>query len=306
MRHLWLVAVLLLTAPDPLVAQNPTASPLDWWGADSDRVAFVTTHGHAFRRTHLVVWAPIDSLDSHWLSAFVDSLDASLAAVKALLRGPYPWQRIGDRPVVYVFSPGRFISHASGQDTVFISLDHIRRGEAPYLHEAAHELIVPAPPFYPSEYPDSMEEVRRAATFPQWLSEGLPDYLAQAVAESNGFREGDIFAIGGLAKADSTCGARLAVNPRRAEIVAKVGGLGRLEALSTTDRAEVASAFYACSQSFTRYLVNRIGMRAVVNLFPAIPRDTWLAELTSAAQSTLPALRRAWLDTLGVRIDPQY
>jgi hypothetical protein len=180
-----------------------------------------------------------------------------------------------------------------------ISLNRVRQGQAPFLHEASHELLAPPPPFYPYEYPDSAAEERAAARFPQWLSEGLPDYLAQAAAAATGFREGDVFEIGGLTKVDSTCAARLSTSPRRPEILAKVGGQGRLDALLTTERQEVAPTFYACSHSFTKYLVDRIGVRAVVALFPSIQAGTWVADLAEAAGETLPALRRAWLRRLG-------
>jgi len=298
MRPLWIAALAIAAPGAGLHSQDSTASRLDWWSADSDRVAFVTAHGQAYRHPQVIVWAPTDSLDPVWLPHFVDSLAENMAALRGLIGGPHPWQRIGNRPVVFFFSPGRFISHATGQDTVFIALTHIRRGVAPFLHEAAHELLVPAAPFYPFEYPDSTEGERRAAHFPFWLSEGLADYLAQAVAGSTGFHEGDIFTIGGLDKVDSTCAARVASHPRREEILARVGDQGRLEALYTTERGEVAPTYYACSQAFTKYLVQQVGVPVVVKLFPAIRRDDWLQRLEAAAGMSLPAIRRAWLTTL--------
>jgi hypothetical protein len=289
---------LLLALSGRLSAQAQAPVPLDWWSEDSSRVAFVTAHGQARHYPDLVIWALTDSLDPGWFASFADSLATGLSSVRALLGGPQPWQRIGQRPLVYYLSPGRFISHATGQDTVFISLGHVRRGWAPFLHEGAHELLAPPPPFFPFEYPDSLAGEQAAARFPFWLSEGMADYVAQAVVQVTGFREGDVFAIGGLARVDSTCRARLSGHPRRAEIAAKVGGLGRLESLFTTERQEVAPTFYACSQSFTKYLVDRVGLGAMVALFPRVPDGTWLAELESRAGASLPGLRRAWLAAL--------
>lgn len=185
--------------------------------------------------------------------------------------GDHAWQRIGQRPITFYFSPGRFISHASGAGSVFISLTRVRQRNAPFLHEAAHELLAPSGLFSPFEYADSIAGERAAARFPQWLSEGFPDYLAQMTASATGFHEGDVFDIGGLAQVDSVCAARLARSPRRAEILEKVGGTGFLQALFTTERAEVAPVFYACSQSFTKYVVDRVGIRAVV---AAVPRHS--------------------------------
>lgn len=114
-----------------------------------------------------MVWVSTDSLDPIWFAHFADSLALSVGSQKSFLGGPYPWQRIAKRPIVFILSPGQFISHATGQDTIFISLDHLRGGWAPFLHEAAHELLAPPVPFWPYEYPDSLAEERSAASFPQ-------------------------------------------------------------------------------------------------------------------------------------------
>jgi hypothetical protein len=283
-----------------LGAQAQPPAQLDWSADDSARIAFATTHARAFPRAHAIVWAPVDSLDPTWLAGLVDSLDQALAHLEALIGGPYPWQRIADRPVRFYLSPGRFVSHASGRDAVFISLRAVRERYAPYLHEAAHELLAPPAPFSPWEYPDSAAQEAAAARFPVWLSEGLADYVAQTAAAATGFPEGDVFEIGGLARADSACAARLSTSRRRTEIVEKVGGNGRLEALFTDERAQVAPIFYACSQSLTKYLADRIGLRTVVVLFSRVPSGAWLADLESAAGESLEAMRRAWLAGIGM------
>lgn len=291
-------AFVLAISPIALRAQTPPPTPLNWDSDDSARVAFATTRGRAYRSGQVIVWAPPESLAARWLDAFVDSLATGIDAMRRLMGGPYPWQRIGERPITYYLSPGRFVSHASGAGAVFISLTRVRSGGAPYLHEAAHELLAPPAPFSPFEYTDSVTAERAAARFPQWLNEGLPDYLAQATASATGFHEGDVFEVGGLAKVDSTCAARLAQSPRRAEILEKVGRSGRLEALFRTDRAQVAPVFYACSQSFTKYVVDRAGIRAVIAAFPGIPSGTWVTDLDSAAGTSLETLRHAWIEAL--------
>jgi hypothetical protein len=299
-RTLLAAALVLATRAGVGTAQAKPPAVLNWWADDSANIAFVTTHGRAWYGTNAIVWAPADSLDPAWLAAFSDSLDGSLGWLKAFMGAPYDWQRIENRPVVFYLGPGRFISHASGRDAVFISLTRIRQRDAPALHEASHELLAPPAPFAPWEYPDSATEERIAAHFPFWLSEGLPDYLAQATSAATGFHEGDVFDIGGLALVDSVCAARLSASPRQAEILEKVGGQGRLEALYTTDRGEVAPTFYACSQSLTRYLVDRIGIRSTVLLMPAIKAGSWQAELEAAAGQPVATLRDAWLVTLGL------
>ncbi|MEP7326081.1 MAG: hypothetical protein ABI836_09055 [Gemmatimonadota bacterium] len=249
----------------------------------------------------IVVWAPDDSLDGGWLAALVDSLGRGVAGLDSLIGSPYPWQRIGSRPLNYYLSPGRFVSHASGNGAIFISLTRVRGRNAPFLHEAAHELLAPPVPFSPDEYRDSVAIARAEEKYPLWLNQGFADYVAQAVSAATGFKEGDVFEIGGLAVVDSVCAARRASSPRRKEILSKVGDQGFLDALFTTERADVAPIYYACSQSFTQYVVDRIGVRRVVALFPHVPDGTWLADLKAAAGAPLDRLRVAWLGTLGVQ-----
>jgi len=67
----------------------------------------------------------------------------------------------------------------------------------------------------------------------------------------------------------------------------------------TTERQAVAPTFYACAQSFVKFLVARVGLQAMVELFPLIREgkvDERLAQLT---QSSLPLLRAEWLRTIG-------
>jgi hypothetical protein len=107
-----------------------------------------------------------------------------------------------------------------------------------------------------------------------------------------------VFAIGGPGKGDSVCAARLEHSAHRDSVLHAVGGVGRPAALSTTDRAVVAPVFYACSQSFTKLVVGRAGVRSVVALFPRIPVGAWVSDLEAAAGASLDSLRRAWLNRL--------
>jgi hypothetical protein len=62
----------------------------------------------------------------------------------------------------------------------------------------------------------------------------------------------------------------------------------------------VAPIYYACSQSFTKYLVGRIGLPATVALFPRISDGSWRTVLETAAGESLEGVRRKWLTALGV------
>jgi len=295
MRVIHSALLLVIAGAAPAFAQTPVTALVDWSSDDSARVADLMARGRPYTRASVILWAPPDSLDQAWLASFADTLDAGVASLKALIGGPHDWQRLGTRRIHFYLSPSRFVSHADGRGGVFIAMARARERSAPFLHEAVHELLAAPPPFYPFEHGDSIAWERAAAKFPYWLTEGLADYLAQTTAAEWGFPEGDVFEVGGLGKVDSVCAARLAENPRGDEIRERIGRTGPLRALFTAERGEVAPTYYACSQSFTKYVVARTGLPALVALFPAIPRGTWRASLEQAAGEPLEQLRRSWL-----------
>jgi hypothetical protein len=305
LRFVYAIALLASSA----LACRPLAAPsapapaaqLDWSADDSNRVAWLERHGRVVRGRHAIVIAPADSITDAGQRALADSLDRGVAAIERLMGAPYTWQRIGERPVKVYVSPDRFISHASGQDVVFVSLARVRNGTAPFLHETSHELLSPTAPFAPWEYADTLVGKQIAERWPLWLTEGLPDYLAQTVAAQERLHEGDVFAIGGLTAVDSVCAARARINPRRAEWLHMIGAAGRPQGLFTTDRATVAPAFYACAQSMTKFLVDRVGLKEVVALFPAIKAGRFETELARVAGMPVAELRRRWLEKLRLK-----
>ncbi|MFN8571248.1 MAG: hypothetical protein U0132_04270 [Gemmatimonadaceae bacterium] len=296
-----LLGMHVLLGAHTIMAQATAAKPLDWSAEDSSRIAELRASGQQVTRPHAVLWAPRDSIARATLAALADSVDRGLTAVMELIGAPMSWQRIGSNPVIYYLSPNRFVSHASGLGAVFIAVSRVRDGTAPFLHEALHELLAPHPPFWWDEYPDSINQAEHRAQQPLWLMEGMPDYLAQVAADRAGVHEGDVFQIGGNAGTDSACVNRVTASSKGDEILASVGRNQRLEALFTTDRATVAPAFYACSRSFAKFIVGRIGVPAAVDLFPAIQRGEWEQQLERVAREPTQGLRRAWLMSLGLR-----
>ena len=301
-----ILSALVLVIPILVCAQatpKPAPQSLNWSDDDSSRIAWLEVNGRRIAGKQAIVWAPPDSLSALHQAALVDSIDVGLALVRRSMGQLRPWQRIANRPVRYYFSTGRFIAHASGNDAVFIPVNRVLSGLAPYLHEAAHELLAPTAPFYGWEYADSVRGAAAARNMPLWLFEGVPDYLAQSAAQVGRLHEGDVFAIGGLAKVDSVCAARALTSPRRDEILRTVGATGQVEALFTTERAQVAPIFYACAQSMTKLLVETIGVQQTVDLFPAMQDGTWEAAIVTAATVPLATLRQRWLVRLGLAVE---
>lgn len=304
MKHAILVAALtsaLLACHSTPRPPAPAPQTLDWNADDSAHIAWLDTHGRRMAAGGVVVAAPPEEMPEAWQAALVDSLDRGVVELRRLI-GSHSWQRMGDQPIRYYLVSERMISHASGKGVVFISMFHVRNGQAPYLHEAAHELLAPPPPFFYAEYPDTVEAEAKFQAMPYWLAEGLPDVLARQAASAAQTVEGDVFKIGGLGKADSTCAARLRDNPYRAPLLRAIGGEGAVDALFTTDRPKVAPTFYACAQSMANYLVARIGMEAAVALFPVMKSGDWHGSFERAVGMPVAAFGAAWRARLG--LDP--
>ena len=289
------MTVVLACRPVP----PPAPQPLNWNAGDSARVAWLDANGRRMTGEFIELLAPPAEMSEAWQAALLDSLDRGVAALRRLV-GSHEWQRLGDRPIRYYLVAERMISHASGNGVVFVSMHHARSGDAPYLHEAGHELLAAPRPFFYVEYPDTVQAEAWFQGAPYWLMEGLPDLLAQQAASAAGTVEGDVFRIGTVEQTDSTCAARLAESPHRADLLRTMGGRGAVDALFTTDRAQVAPAFYACARSMAKFLVEQVGMERAVELFPAIKSGTWPAELERAAGMPVAALTAGWRSKLGL------
>lgn len=300
--HLGLL--LRLIAPAAGSAQPPAPPAfLNWSADDSARIAYLAANGYRVERPNAVLWAPRDSINEVWMRALADTLDRGVAGLRRLMKAPYAWQRLGSTaPVTFYISAGRFVSHGTGYGAVFIPVSRVKERLAPFLHEASHELLAPKPPFYYREFTDTIVGARVADNTPLWLFEGLPDYLAHSVAPAIGLHEGDVFEVGGLAKSDSSCAARVKSSPRGGEIIAAVGRGTRPEALFTTQRLAVAPIFYACGQALTRYLVELLGVRQTVELMPAMARGDWATVIRKHGGVSIETFRTRWLQRIGLAV----
>ncbi len=255
------------------------------WGQDSARVALLEAGGSRYTASDVVVWTPGD-VDPAYAQALTDSLNEGVIAVKAFVGAPLPWARLGAGAVTYYFPPDTFVSHASGRGAVFISWWRVEGGSAPFKHEALHEVLEPI---------DQASDSAFESVVSHWLSEGLPDHVAEVVAERTGLREGDVFDLGGTHGVDAVCRERLG-GPWGSRILPYIPGRGRPPQLMTTARREVAPAFYACANSFSKYLVGRLGIAPVVSLLSYVDA---LPPLEEAAGATVEELRRDWLRAIG-------
>jgi len=264
---------------------------LNWSADDGARIATLEKSGRRIEGTHMLVWHPPSLLPSD-ADRLLRRLDPAVAALRAKV-GRHAWQVVPTGKITYYLSDDAFVSHASGRAAVFVPMARVIDGRAPYLHEAMHELLASSAADPPSA--DGAPPVRR----PLWLTEGLPDYVAQVVAGEVGMVETGPFASGGLAGADAVCAER-ARTVDGATMLPFVGGPGRPDVLFTTDRARFAPTFYTCALSFTKFLAGRAGLDALVGLFGVPPSGT-ASRLDALGGRPLDAHRAEWRAAIGLK-----
>lgn len=280
-----LAATLILTA----VLAQATAQPLNWAGDDGPRVDALKKTGVRVEGAHVVLWTPADALTDEQRRDLVKKLDLGLPAVKRLI-GRHPWQVVGDEKITYYVSRDRFVSHATGRGAVFIPLVRVEDGKAPFFHEVSHE--------YLAARRAGASAASRPGSRPLWLMEGLADFIGQSAAGEAGVVEGDVFDAGGLTGVDRVCATRLQ-EPIGRQVVAAIGENAELPALFTTDRQTVAPTFYACSFSFTKFLVGKVGLGEVVALMPLLSTGGVPKRVEQLTHTTIARLRDEWLRTIG-------
>jgi len=274
-----------------IVLAQSSAQPLNWAGDDGPRVEALKKTGVRTEGAHAVLWTPSDTLTDEQRRDLVEKLDLGLPVVKRLV-GRHSWQVVGDEKITYYVSADRFVSHATGRGAVFIPLVRVQDGKAPFFHEVSHE--------YLAHRPTTARTAPRPGSRPLWLMEGLADFVGQSAASEAGVVEGDVFDTGGLAGVDGVCATRLR-EPIGKQVVAAMGENAELPALFTTDRQTVAPTFYACSFSFTKFIVAKIGLDETVALMPLFASGGVPKRIEQLTHTTVARLREEWLRAIGAQ-----
>jgi hypothetical protein len=277
------------TAPPPPVA-------IDWSADDAARVADLTATGERREGAQVILFTPRGVLEDAQEAALLERLDKGVKALRGVV-GTHEWQVVKDQKLTYYICPDRFVAHASGRAAIFVPIVRVQDGRAPFLHEAGHELL--ATFARPVGATDPAQRERVLSSRPLWLGEGLADYVGQTAASRAGVTEGDVFDIGGLAGADAACRERLK-GPRGADVLPFIGAVGAPAALFTTDRQQVAPIFYACGTSFTKHLVDRIGLAETIALMPHIVPGTVLPRIEQVAGVPMDRIRADWRAAIGL------
>jgi hypothetical protein len=173
----------------------------------------------------------------------------------------------------------------SAPPRTFLASDRVRRGAAPYLHEAVHHLVFRL-------------AVQRSDGEPHfWAFEGFPSYVEDAVVTRFGGVAGRVFVAGGNETVDDEARAALgtAQGRRVLEFIGRVGVPSGME-----DRQNVAKPFYVLAQSLTKHLIETVGLDAFVwSLVPHLlnaPGFEW--EVQRLSGKSLDRLVAEWREKI--------
>lgn len=271
---------------------QPPADTIDPRSPDEGYVAALSGPGGASATAgRVIVYVPAGAMSGADLRELAESLSRGFEGLVEFTHSPRGWQHVPSS-VSYYFHAEMTISHADpDKDRLFIAFPRLLNGQAPLLHEAVHLLQFPS-----TEYIAANPWIDDDHVGSLWLFEGLANYVGSSVAAKTGIAEGDPIGWGTLEEADAKCSAA-ASTPLAAEILPFVGAPGAPAAiLSRARRLEVAPPFYACSTSFTKFVVAAAGIEAVVDALAA--RDSGAA-IANATGKSIESLRADWRKQIG-------
>ncbi len=268
--------------PQSLMSGHTLTVP---YGEDERRADELRTTGERRQGRWVLLFTPTGT-DDPAEDALLVQLDNGVAALYRIV-GRHDWQVLRTPIITIYVSAERFEPHTYGRG-VFVPLERLQHeGPALVLHEAAHDVLRSVAP-----------GDRVPVPFPFWLTEGLADYVTLVAADRAGLRGESARYPGGSRSADAACSTGL--KGRHGNTVAPhIGGAGAPSTGRIADGDEVIPLFRACSTSFVKYLVESVGLPAVIGLMPLLSTPPEAASFhIYAVQRKIEQLTGAPLDTL--------
>jgi len=254
---------------------------------DSVNITYLVNTGVQIKKGRTIAWFPKDSLSEKHMNELVDTINLGIAAAEKFIGAPLSWQyHQKDEPFTYFFRLDTFIAHTNG-GFISIRFDLVRKGTAPWLHEVMHEML-------DAKADDSIPRSAWRENMPQWLVEGLPEYISREVYKQLGWTYFDL-SRKVIIDMDRACKDDLKEENGKYAL-SYIGKKGRMDNLATTDRLKYAFAFYHCSCSFTKYLVEQKGFAPLLHSLSASPYVQ--QEYEKSTHSSLDILKSSWLKKL--------
>ena len=204
---------------------------------------------------------------------FANLLDQGIADVESYLRPAAP-DGLREGRITYRVGADLPYSMTRGR-TVSLMVERVRTDSAPYLHETVH-VLVPSP--------------NRSV----WLREGFASYVESYVSENIGGYDARVFARTGNRGVDGEAARWLGGEAGRT-VLPWVGTPGEPPEM-VEERRRVAAPFYVLSQSFSKFLVGKIGLGRVLTLVSSPDPEAVLLRVSGRSVSDWKA---EWLGLIG-------
>ena len=298
-KHFSLVVAFIVIAALQADSQIPDFSKVpNVHENDSASVTDLVHHGIKITRQKVICWFPADSFPRKRMNEIADTINMGVAAAEKFLNAPLPWQvHPFNEPYVFYFRTDSFVSHASGAGFVSVPSWRIKKGKAPWLHEALHEMLNTKSGSWQDTIKVSEEEWK--TKMPLWLFEGLPDYISIEVSRNNNLNWFDVFSNSSQMNIDSVF--REDMNERNEHasyILSHIGEKGVIPELSSKDRKKYAPAFYHGSCSFVAYIVRMYGIDPLLAAVSSFQKEQETLEAMTG--KPLAVLKKEWLDKLKI------
>jgi hypothetical protein len=259
------------------------AAAQDQAAADSFLASHVRATGERHATPRVVIWNAPGGFPDADVRAFAQDVARGLDAIERIVGRRFDTAHYAE-DTIQIFIAGEVgPSHVYGgyaharHDRPYLFLDaaKVGAGQAPYLHELTH-----------------LVAWRYAS---HSLREGLASYVELEASSMGWGLSSGLFGMTDAAAAEARARELLAT-PAAVNVAPHVGRGGPAPAAVTaTDNPRARGAYYVLSQSFVRFLVDRIGMHRVVRLYETAETDDAYVEVTGVPLETWQAEWKAGL-----------
>ena len=260
----------------PVVADDSIASALRAGVAQGTAVRFA--EGHA------VLWIAGGALTDEQAGAFAASVDRGLTRLSALLGRSLDRAHYDEDTLQLFIADGIGVSHVYGgyshashrRPYLYLDAARVRRGDAPYLHEATHILA----------WQFGSHSLREGIA--SWAEAVL---IGEGVSSSTG-----LFGMGSRTVADRRA-RELVHDTALAHVVLAIGRAGMPDpGITSPASPRTRESYYVMSQSFASFLIEHIGIAGTLALHEAAGTDEAYQRTTG---HPLERWRGDWLAALG-------
>jgi len=262
---------------------------------DSLNITYLINNGVRISNGKVICWFPKDSLSEKRMNEITDMLNAGIRGAEEFINAPLSWQvHKPTDPYTFFFRFDRFVSHGSGAGFVCIPFWRIKEGKSPWLHEAMHEMLFTTTGDW---FDPAIPEKDWKENMPDWLFEGVPDFIALEVCSAKNLPWFDVFSNSSQRNIDSLFIEDLKSDKGK-YIVSFIGSKGVMPELSSKDRILYAPAFYHGSHSFVKYLAGNYGIKILLASISSFRQENEIIEKLTG--KPLEILKKEWLDNLKI------